>query len=318
MIRYPKSLLLVVSLMLSLWLSGCGASILATPTVTPDARLTEIARSIDELRAELERVAPTLTALVEFIPETSLSATTVPVTATFTPTANQAVQENTPISTATALPTTPPEAVLETASPISPPAGSGVSNVMPSPTPVTAPGVLLFQDDFSSEIGWFVGENDRYRLELLGGGYRFLVNTTNSPIWSVRSLGVSDARLEVDAIQTSGPRDGYYGLVCRHQNDANYYLMVVSSDGNFGIGKVIDGEQRYLNFTTEYAEQLRPAGNRLRADCVGDKLSLFLNGEKVLEAVDDELTSGAVGVVVGNRSVPGTEVVFDNFVVLKP
>jgi hypothetical protein len=124
--------------------------------------------------------------------------------------------------------------------------------------------------------------------------------------------------VEVDAAQTAGPSDGYYGLVCRYEDGENYYILVVSPDGNFGIGKVRYGELRFLNFTDQYAGLLSPLGNRLRADCIGNTLTLYMNGTKVLEATDYDFVSGQVGMVVGNRSTLGTDVLFDNFIVLKP
>jgi hypothetical protein len=58
--------------------------------------------------------------------------------------------------------------------------------------------------------------------------------------------------------------------------------------------------------------------NRVRADCVGDSLTLYVNGQKVATATDTSLTTGDVGLIAGTYNEPGTDILFDNFVVTKP
>ena len=58
--------------------------------------------------------------------------------------------------------------------------------------------------------------------------------------------------------------------------------------------------------------------NRLRAGCVGSKLSLAINDEPLAEYDDTDFTSGDVGLVAGSFSDAGVDIHFDNFVVLKP
>jgi hypothetical protein len=59
------------------------------------------------------------------------------------------------------------------------------------------------------------------------------------------------------------------------------------------------------------------ATNRIRGDCVGDKLTLYVNDQKLAEATDNELASGEVGLSVGPNG-SRTDVLFDNFSVSKP
>ena len=58
--------------------------------------------------------------------------------------------------------------------------------------------------------------------------------------------------------------------------------------------------------------------NHLRADCVGDRLTLYVNGEKLAEATDATLTHGDVGLLAGAFSQPGVDIIFDNFVAIQP
>jgi len=59
------------------------------------------------------------------------------------------------------------------------------------------------------------------------------------------------------------------------------------------------------------------AFNRLRAVCVGYTLTMFLNGRKVLEAVDNEFASGDIGLMAstGESDKGGLDVRFKNLVV---
>jgi hypothetical protein len=38
----------------------------------------------------------------------------------------------------------------------------------------------------------------------------------------------------------------------------------------------------------------------IRGDCVGDKLTLYVDGQKALEAEDSEFESGKIGLIVHN------------------
>ena len=60
------------------------------------------------------------------------------------------------------------------------------------------------------------------------------------------------------------------------------------------------------------------AVNHLRADCNGDTLTFYINGFKIAEARDSTLTHGDVGLLAGTFDQPGVDVIFDNFVVMKP
>jgi hypothetical protein len=58
--------------------------------------------------------------------------------------------------------------------------------------------------------------------------------------------------------------------------------------------------------------------NHLRADCIGETLSLYVNGVLLKSVRDPDYTTGDVGLLAGTFEEPGTEVYFDSFTVLKP
>ncbi len=60
------------------------------------------------------------------------------------------------------------------------------------------------------------------------------------------------------------------------------------------------------------------ATNRIRGDCAGSKLTLYVNGQKLLETSDTGLSSGQVGLYAhSGGEPPSNDVLFDNFLVSK-
>jgi hypothetical protein len=184
-----------------------------------------------------------------------------------------------------------------------------------------ASGAVLFQDDFSQPItGWDRFQADGGIMDYDGGGYRFLVNDLNTNFWSTPHKNYADVRLEVDTGKLAGPDENRIGLICRYTG-TDYYFFLISSDGYYGIGIFSGGKAALLGQSEMQASTNVNTGlaiNHLRADCAGDRLTLFVNGFVIASAQDGTLKSGDVGLLAGTFGQPGVDVVFDNFVVLKP
>lgn len=188
-------------------------------------------------------------------------------------------------------------------------------------SPEGSAAAILFEDDFASTAtGW-----ERYTaaegvMDYDGGGYRMLVNAPQANFWSTPRRSFEDVRLEVDAGKLAGPDENRLGLICRYSGD-DYYFLIVSSDGYYGIGIFIDGRADLLGQAAmQYSSRIKtgPALNHLRADCNGDRLALYANGSLLGEVRDPTLRNGDVGLLAGTFSQPGVDVLFDNFVVMKP
>jgi hypothetical protein len=124
--------------------------------------------------------------------------------------------------------------------------------------------------------------------------------------------------LEVDAAREAGPEDGYYGLVCRQVDQDNYYGLVISSNGFYGIGKMEAGTFEFLKEGVDASGILKLGANqanRIRAECSGSLLRLSANGKLLVEVEDDAFTEGTAGLMVGVRKQGGLEALFDNFAV---
>lgn len=184
-------------------------------------------------------------------------------------------------------------------------------------------GDLLFQDNFSNlNSGWrrLSGGIDG-SLDYRDGGYLISVDKSDLIIGGGPGLYFSNVRLEVDVIKVTGPEDNDFGLLCRSQDRNNFYYFVISSDGYYGIGKVEDGVQKLIGKQAMLPSETIQTGqsvNHLRADCVRDELSFYINGDLVASVSDTQFGSGEVGLLAGTFQDPGIKVLFDNFVVLYP
>jgi hypothetical protein len=184
------------------------------------------------------------------------------------------------------------------------------------------PGAVLFSDDFSDPPGgWGIWSRDGSHVEYYAGGLRILVKEPQFDFWSVAGKQYADVQIEVDAVKLSGPDDNDLGIICRYQDKNNFYMLIISSDGYYGIAKMVAGSYSMIG-----SEQLQYSGeiakgsvlNHLRADCVGSTLSLYANRQKLMEAQDSAFTAGDVGLLAGAYNVPGVDILFDNFIVKKP
>jgi hypothetical protein len=184
-------------------------------------------------------------------------------------------------------------------------------------------GSVLYQDDFTDPSTDWERAPDLLggSLDYTGGVYRVWVSTPGYLLWSGPEIKFGDVRIEVDAIPVSGEGDDDFGIVCRATNQDNFYFLVISSDGYYGIGKMKDGVPGLIGMKemppSEYILKSQ-ALNHLRADCIGDRLELYVNSQLLASVEDSDFRRGRVGVLAGTLAAGSTDVAFDNFSVLAP
>ena len=196
-------------------------------------------------------------------------------------------------------------------------------------TPAAAPtqiipsaksGDVLFQEDFSNNTsGWDRVLNDGGIMDYDSGGYRMLVQQPKMNFWSTPGKYFGDVRIEVDVTKLNGPNENRAGLICRYQN-GNYYFFMISMDGFYTIGKFTGGQAILLGQESMLPSDLikTNALNHLRADCVGNTLTMYVNFNQVASVQDTDFQAGDVGLLAGSFTEPGVDVLFQNFVVIQP
>lgn len=192
----------------------------------------------------------------------------------------------------------------------------------PTAAPQSVPaGSVLFQDDFSRNTsGWDRMLADEGVMDYDAGGFRILVNSLQTNFWTTPHQNLTDVRIEVDNGKLAGPDENRIGLVCRF-NGSDYYFFIISSDGFYGMGIFSGGKATLLGQAEMQSSENINKGlaiNHLRADCVGNTLTFYVNGFQVAQAQDATLPSGDVGMLAGTFGTSGVDIVFDNFVVLQP
>ncbi len=186
----------------------------------------------------------------------------------------------------------------------------------------TGQGDLLFQDGFSdTSSGWDQVRTAEGMTDYEADRYRILINATNADYWANPGLVFGDVVIDIDAGKISGPDDNDYGVLCRYQDIENFYFLIISSDGYYGIGKVENGEQHLLDPPQMYhSRSINPGDgpNHIQATCTGTEISLSVNGDLLATANDAAFSSGDIGLIVGSFDEAGVDIWFDNLSVRVP
>ena len=190
----------------------------------------------------------------------------------------------------------------------------------PAETPPPPSGTILFQDAFDvNTTGWDRFANDGGIMDYFESGYRILVLIPGLNFWSTPGKNYRDVRIEADVLKLAGPDENRMGLMCRYQ-DGNYYFFIISNDGYYAIRKFMNKQTTLLGQNEMQPNPIVQPNmvNHLRADCVGNTLTLYVNFTQIASVQDADFSAGDVGVLAGTFTQPGVDVMFDNFVALQP
>ncbi len=119
----------------------------------------------------------------------------------------------------------------------------------------------------------------------------------------------------------AGPDNNLFGLICRYQDDKNFYFLAISADGYFVVGKLKDGRIYFLNSNSfEYSDNILPGqvAHHLTATCVGNALTLTVDNSLLAQATDADFKNGSVGLIAGAFDEPGVDIRFDYLTAVKP
>lgn len=184
----------------------------------------------------------------------------------------------------------------------------------------------LFADKFdgTEECGWALYNRGGTVVNIQEESLRLSTSQPGQIWWTNPGRQFDDVIITVDARQVEGPNDNAFGVLCRYQSEENFYLFLISGDGYYMIGKYQTGSNQiqYLTGDGEFvASDVITQGmaiNQIRASCIGDQLTLSVNGIQLDSVTDPTFVTGDVGVGASTFE-PGTAVIeFDDFRVLAP
>jgi hypothetical protein len=188
--------------------------------------------------------------------------------------------------------------------------------------PWKSSGDILLEDDFSDETsGWEI-VNNVYELKGYSSeGYLISINNEGGRSISTTGLQFSDVNIRVKTHKLTGSNDSYLGIVCRYQDNQNYYRFFVTPDGYVGIVKVVNGESNTLpagKMSYNHDVLQDDGANLLEVSCIGSQLELMVNGKPAVRAEDGQLEQGDVGIFAETGLVGAGSFLFDQFIVTKP
>lgn len=192
-------------------------------------------------------------------------------------------------------------------------------NQSTTPTLVTTQATVLYADDFSDPTsGWPTVQNTQGGYGYQQDGYHIFVDELNSVFWAKTNRTDDNISIYADATPVSANQNGYYGLLCRIQDDQNFYYFVIQSNSNYNIGKYKNAEFQPLlsgAWMRSAAINQGNQANRLRADCSGNRLKFYANDILLGEVIDTDFTSGFSGILAANLDSGRFEVIFNNFLI---
>lgn len=187
-------------------------------------------------------------------------------------------------------------------------------------------GGTLFADDFSGEqnCGWVEYNQGGAVVAIEDGTLNISTSTPGEIRWTNPERAFDNVIINVEATQVSGVDDNAFGVICRYQNEHNFYIFLISGDGYYAIGKYsgTDVPVTYLTPDGQYQTSdlinQGAASNDIQASCIGDQLSLALNGEPLLTVTDPEFSSGDIGLAASAMQQGTVEISFDDVRVYAP
>ena len=176
----------------------------------------------------------------------------------------------------------------------------------PQPTqPPAQPDVNGIVDDFSDpDSGWGQVNTEVVEMAYIDRpGYQVLIRETDTWAWNTRPEIFDDV---VVSIRGYLVRQGgaYLGVICRYQDENNFYAASVMQDA-YNIGMMSNGT--WIDLTPQTWMPLRnpipdtQEGFDLSFSCIGDSLSLLVNGDRLPAVTDSQLTRGETGLLAGSN-----------------
>ncbi|MCI0396790.1 MAG: hypothetical protein L0332_33810 [Chloroflexi bacterium] len=177
-----------------------------------------------------------------------------------------------------------------------------------------------YTESFDAPGTWTVGDDPNASASVHDGVYELFVELTGDVFWGSAGRNFADGVYEVEATPLEGAINNGYGLLFRINNeDKNFYMFKVSSDGYVWIGRCRNNcaeaealvEQDW--FASAAVAQGLGTTNHLRVIAGGPEMAFFVNDTEVGRATDDTLPSGDVGLIAETFTPEGLRVAFDNF-----
>jgi hypothetical protein len=179
--------------------------------------------------------------------------------------------------------------------------------------PLPVGGILLYSDDFSSQTtGWDHGGSAEGVVGYHNGEYRVEVKAPNYVFWGTANQMFDNVVITVRTRIITPAVGADYGVICRYQDDDNFYAMSITEDQYAAIWKIENGVHTLLMDWVFSQDIPRYDPATITASCRGDELTLAVNGVVLGSVRDSSFATGDVGLFGGVWDDPGFTIAFDN------
>jgi hypothetical protein len=193
----------------------------------------------------------------------------------------------------------------------------------PESAPTLLPATLLLSDDFSPpNAAWARFETEETAVYIQAG--ELYLEDRGKGVAVVAPLtrpAYTDVVVSVKVRHVQGTVDNWMGVVCRQQDEDNYYLLAISADGYYLILRVEDGTPTPLA-GPKPSDIIRvgKTTNDVEARCRGGSLSLRVNDTFLVARTDTALSdSGQVALFADAVESGATAITaFDDFTLSTP
>jgi hypothetical protein len=204
--------------------------------------------------------------------------------------------------------------------PTIPPTASRVPQPSPTPTPDILSGVgdVLFEDDFSKDLGWDLSEKPLGAISLSNNRLVIAIRQSQSFLFSLApDLMLSDFFLEVEVRGEICQPGDEFGVLFRVNESLEHYRYSLNCGGESRMTRVLSGESRSLVplSTFPFIRSGPMSTNRLNIKAIGDTFQFWINGFEVFSSRDLSLKEGAIGLFVRSGQGNQATISFDNFLI---
>lgn len=219
--------------------------------------------------------------------------------------------------------------------------------------PPPHPGELLYIttfDAFNEDWQQYAGQMAAQVTNNGGQGatMQITIDAVEEGAFTLLDREFSDFDLIVDTTLVTGPVNNGFGVLFRHQDNRNYYLFMISSDGYYQVSRRLNGvDEELSDWVISPAIRQGQAMNTIRVVGRGNTFTFFVNDTQlplclrnqgiwnpavpgeclgadrtpippVLELVDDAFPQGRIGLGARSFDESGVVIAFDNLIVCGP
>ena len=177
--------------------------------------------------------------------------------------------------------------------------GGGSAHYFELPANLTAPAAIQYAFPNTSVSGWTIFAGSQFALAQSGTTQVWRQSSTagdagavlDAADWTNQSI---QAEIKPTAVSTGGT-DRWVGLMTRRTDASNYYYVTLRASGVIQLKRRVNGVFSTLSSATFPWALNR--NYRLRLESAGDLHRVYVDGVRVLEARDAQLTHGHAGLV---------------------